>query len=152
MQPIDSTKQKLGLIDLLSIVNQASNSGMDLRNFTLQVIGLASRPDTEYMNFGNSVFLCIDGGNRSGNLVVYNVDTPENLGVNFAKALNALQMLGFDEVFTDFNENLYPFYDDFLDSYDSEDYGYLIQKLSDGRFRAIIRINSDREGERNGMA
>ena len=152
MQPVDSKQQKLGLIDLLSVVNQANNDGMDLRNFTLKVVGLASRPDTEYMNFGNTVFMCIDGGNRSGNLVIYNADTEQNLRENFEKALNACQMLGFDEVFTDFNENLLPFYEDFLDGFDMEEYGYLIQQLSDGRFRATMRINEDREGERDGMA
>ena len=150
MQPIDSQKQKLGLVDLLSVVNQANNDGMDLRNFTLKVVGLASRPDTEYMNFGNTIFMCIDGGNRSGNLIIYNVDTEQNLMENFEKALNACQMLGFDEVFTDFNEDLLPFYENFLDGFDMDEYGYLIQRLTDGRLRAVIRISEDREGERNG--
>lgn len=150
MQPIDSKQQKLGLTDLLSIVNQASDTGMDLRNFTLSVIGAASRPDVEFMNFGNTIFLCIDGGSRAGNLVIYNADTEQNLRDSFDKALNALEMLGFDEVFTDFNEDLYPFYSDFLAGYDTEDYGYEIQRLSDGRLRAVVRISEDREGERNG--
>jgi hypothetical protein len=150
MQPVDSKERKLGLTDLLSVVNQASDTGMDLRNFTLSVIGAASRPDVEFMNFGNTVFLCIDGGNRSGNLVIYNADTEQNLRENFEKGLVACQLLGFDEVFTDFNEDLLPFYEDFLDGFDMDDYGYLIQRLSDGRYRVIMRINEDREGERNG--
>jgi len=150
MQPIDSKQQKLSLVDILSVVNQTNNDGMDLRNFTLKVVGFASRPDTEYMNFGNTIFMCIDGGNRSGNLIIYNVDTEQNLRENFEKALNACQMLGFDEVFTDFNEDLLPFYENFLDGFDMDEYGYLIQRLTDGRLRAVIRISEDREGERNG--
>jgi hypothetical protein len=148
MQPVDSSQNKLGLTDLLGIVNQSSDTGLDLRNFIFKTVMMASRPDVEFMNLGNTVFLIVDGGNRVGNLVAYNADTADNFTQNFEKALNAAYMLGFDEVFTDFNQDVLPFYNEFLDDYNAEGSGSEIQELDDGTYRAVIRLGPDREGER----
>jgi|688.fasta_scaffold489404_3 hypothetical protein len=151
MQPVDSKKQKLGLTDLLSIVGEASDNGLDLRTFALKTVMLASRPDTEFMNLGNSVFIIVDGGNRVGNIIVYNADTNENFIENYSKALDAAYMLGFDEVFTDFQESFLPFYEGFFDVYGGDGFGSEIQLLEDNTYRALMRLGPDREGERDGQ-
>jgi len=51
-------------------------------------------------------------------------------------------------VFTDFNQEVLPFYNEFLDDYNAEGSGSEIQELDDGTYRAVIRLGPDRKGER----
>ena len=147
MQPVDSKQEKLNMTGILSIVNQASDSGIDLRKFALQTVALCSRPDTRNMTFGNTLFIVADAGDRLANFIVYNADTPENFIQNYTKAMDAAYMLGFDEMFTQFNEQFLPFYKVFLDGLDNDDYGYEIIDLGNGKYQAQARLGTPRDGE-----
>jgi hypothetical protein len=143
---IDSKKEKLSLTDLLSIVNSAADTGVDLRTFTLQTVAMCSRPDTYNMTFGNTLFIIIDCGDRMANFIVYNADTAENLAENYQRAVNATYMLGFDEAFVQFDPRLLEFYKGLLENLDVEDSGYQIAQLDNGNMQAQMRLGPSREG------
>lgn len=147
MDAVDSKTQELGLTDILSIVNRASDTGVDLRTFVLQTVLMTSMPTNKFLKLGNTVFIMIDGGDRMANIIVYNADTPENLLENYIRALNAAYMLGFDQIFVNFDEDFYPFYDELTDTYKAEDYGYELQRLDDDSYRLIMRLGPERQGE-----
>ena len=147
-QVVDSKQEKLGLTDLLSVVNEAADTGVDLRTFTLQTVAMCSRPDTFNMTFGNTLFIVIDCGDRMANFIVYNADTEQNLSENYERAFNAAYMLGFDEAFVQFDPKLQAFYEQLLNGLDFDDYGYRIEQLDNGNMQAQLSLGSPREGER----
>ena len=144
MNPIDSQEQELSMTDILSMVNQASDTGLDLRSFVFQTVMLLSIPTNKYMKLGNTVFILIGSDQGVANIVVYNVDTMENLMENYERVLDAAQMLGFQQVFVDFNENFLGFYDELTNRYMTD--GYEIARLDNGQFRMIVNLRSNKRG------
>jgi len=144
MNPIDSKEQELSMTDILSMVNQASDTGLDLRSFVFETVMLLSIPTNKYMKLGNTVFILIGSDQGVANIVVYNADTMENLMENYERVLDAAQMLGFQQVFVDFNENFLGFYDELTNRYMTD--GYEIARLDNGQFRMIVNLPSDRRG------
>ena len=144
MNPIDSKEQELSMTDILSMVNQASDTGLDLRSFVFETVMLLSIPTNKYMKLGNTVFILIGSDQGVANIVVYNADTMENLMENYERVLDAAQMLGFQQVFVDFNENFLGFYDELTNRYMTD--GYEIARLDNGQFRMIVNLPSDKRG------
>ena len=105
---------------------------------------LLSIPTNKYMKLGNTVFILIGSDQGVANIVVYNADTMENLMENYERVLDAAQMLGFQQVFVDFNENFLGFYDELTNRYMTD--GYEIARLDNGQFRMIVNLPSDKRG------
>lgn len=101
---VDSTRTKL-TVDEIAII-AAENNGAKIHP-TAIIEGLKaemSQPKSLPLRFGNTLFLCHLGKNRSGVCKIFNADTASNIISNGEKWASTLYKVGFDFILCEFKD------------------------------------------------
>ena len=148
MQAVDSKQQKLGITDIIQVSGYQQGSPYDLRELTLRIVAELSMPTTDHMVFGNTLFIINKGEGRNGYMRALNADTAENFLESSKKFADAAYMLGFDSLYTEFEEPAFAQVFRIISrNPPRQDMGYELTDFEDGTYGVTFALGPEREGE-----
>lgn len=102
---IDSTKKKLSVDEIATIAAENNEAQIHPSAIIEGLKAEMSQPKSLPLRFGNTLFLCHLGKNRSGVCKILNADTASNMISNGEKWASTLYKVGFDFILCEFKDS-----------------------------------------------
>lgn len=148
MQAVDSKQQKLSITDIIQVSGYQQGSPYDLRDLTMRIVAELSIPTTDHMVFGNTLFIINKGEGRNGYMRALNADTAENFMESNKKFADAAYMLGYDNLYTEFQEpSFIQIFQIISKNPPRQEMGYELLDLEDGTYGVNFKLGPEREGD-----
>ncbi len=148
MDMVDSKQKELDLISLVQIATEnQDNDGMDLRQIAMALTAEMLLPTTDWMRYGNTLFIINRGEGRDGYMRAFNADTSQNFIENCRKFSDAAYYIGYDNLITEFTTPSFAQIFNIISRNPPRDeMGYELQDLEDGSYRVIFSLGPERTG------
>lgn len=148
MQMVDSNQKQLDLLSIIQIATEnQGNDGLDLRQRAMAITAELLLPETDYMRYGNTLFIINRGEGRDGYMRALNADTAQNFIESCKRFADAAYYMGYDNLITEFQEPSFAQIFRIIASNPPRDeMGYELQDGEEGTYRVIFSLGPEREG------
>lgn len=146
MNPVDSQQRKLSITEIVQISGYNQDSESDIQSLMTQIVFELSLPTTKHMVFGNTLFIINQGEGRDGYMRALNADTAPNFLESCVRFANAAYMLGFDNLYTEFDQPSFIQVFRFISRNPMrEEMGYELSAFEDGTYGVNFKLGPERE-------
>jgi hypothetical protein len=146
---IDSKMEMLDEDEIISIAAQETDSPYSPEQVRAAVLAEAHGTGALIIRQGNTLFVVNKNPNNPKAAVfrALNADTASNYIKNSIEFIKAIKMAGYEVLVTDFNdESILSIFRYISRNPPFPDMGYAVQRLSDGGYRATIKLGNNNSG------
>lgn len=148
MQAVDSKQRKLSLTEICQIANAVQGDDSDLRDLMYRIVAELSLPTTRHMVFGNTLFIINQGEGRDGYMRALNADTAQNFLESSKKFADAAYMLGYDNLYTEFQEpSFIQVFQVISRNPPRDEMGYELIDFEDGTYGVTFKLGPERKSD-----
>lgn len=146
---IDSKMEMLDEDEIISIAAQETDSPYSPEQVRAALLAEAHGTGAVIIRQGNTLFVVNQNPNnpKAAKFRALNADTASNYIKNSIEFIKAIKMAGYEVLVTDFNdESILSIFRYISRNPPFPDMGYAVQRLSDGGFRATIKLGNNNSG------